>query len=352
MAGAPSRRSDARQLARAADQERFVGQDRLRPSSHGRMNRLGIDLGGTKIAAVVLDDDGGVRLGDARADAARRLRRDDRRHRRAGRRRRSARSARVPVGIGMPGAISPATGLVKNANSTWLNGRPLQQDLERALGRRCGSPTTRTASRCPRRPTAPRPGARVVFGVILGTGIGGGIVVNGRVHRPARTRSPASGDTTRCRGRTTTSGPGPACYCGQSRLHRDVSLRARPGGRLRAARRRRRSRRGRSWRARGRRRSRCAAPSLDAWTARLAQVAGDRHQRRSIPTSSSSAAGCRASQRIYDDVPRAVGRAGCSPIASTRDFVPAQYGDASGVRGAAWLWGESRGRQGPQAAAS
>ena len=82
----------------------------------------------------------------------------------------------------MPGAISPATGLVKNANSTWLIGRPLREDLERtARARRCASRTTPTASRSRRRSTAPAPGSAIVFGVILGTGTGGGIVADGQV---------------------------------------------------------------------------------------------------------------------------------------------------------------------------
>ena len=82
---------------------------------------------------------------------------------------------RGTVGIGIPGAISPATGLIKNANSTWLIGQPLDRDLaERRWAGRSGWRTTPTASRSPRRPTAPAPGAASVFGVILGTGVGGG----------------------------------------------------------------------------------------------------------------------------------------------------------------------------------
>ncbi len=97
--------------------------------------RLGIDLGGTKIAAVVLGDDGRV-LWEQRVATPR----DDYDGTieaiaalvEAGE---TAAGGRCTVGVGMPGAISPATGLVKNANSTWLNGRPLHEDLERRLGR-------------------------------------------------------------------------------------------------------------------------------------------------------------------------------------------------------------------------
>ena len=131
------------------------GDRRLAP----RM-RIGIDLGGTKIEAVVLD--AGRR--DRVSRSARPTPRGDYDAHGARRSRRSSREAEhaigraCTVGIGMPGAISPATGLVKNANSTWLNGRPLHHDLEARLGRgRCVWPTTPTASRCRRRATAPPP---------------------------------------------------------------------------------------------------------------------------------------------------------------------------------------------------
>ena len=123
--------------------------------------RLGIDLGGTKIAAVVLAPDGSVRWEqrmptprhdyDATLEAIAALVGEGER----------ACGASCSIGIGMPGAISPATGLVKNANSTWLNGRAFKQDLERRLGaRRCAWRTTPTASPCRKRPTAPRPARR------------------------------------------------------------------------------------------------------------------------------------------------------------------------------------------------
>ena len=134
--------------------------------------RIGVDLGGTKIEAIALD-------ARRRASCARQRSptpRDDYdatlagdRHLVAALERDAAR--RGTVGVGMPGAISPATGLVKNANSTWLNGRAFDRDLETALRPRgAAARTTPTASRSPRPRTAPAAGARVVFGVILGTG--------------------------------------------------------------------------------------------------------------------------------------------------------------------------------------
>jgi fructokinase len=88
------------------------------------------------------------------------------------------------VGVGIPGAESRASGLIKNANSTCLIGKPLKRDLERRCSAKCASPTTPTVSPC-RKPSMARvPGAAVVFGVILGTGVGGGIVVDGKVLKP------------------------------------------------------------------------------------------------------------------------------------------------------------------------
>ena len=122
---------------------------------------LGIDLGGTKIEAMLLSAAGQRALASAHRHAGRRLRRHAARHRRAGgagarRRRRRPCS----VGLGTPGSLTPE-GLMKNANSQCLNGRPLRADLRaRCWASRCASPTTPTAWRCPKPPTAPAPAPR------------------------------------------------------------------------------------------------------------------------------------------------------------------------------------------------
>src|SRR5918912_3621908 len=115
------------------------------------------------------------------------------------------------VGVGIPGTIVPATGLVKNANSVWLNGRPLSRDLERRLRRPVRLMNDANCFALSEATDGAGAGASVVFGVILGTGVGGGIVVDGRVltganaiggewgHNPL----PWPGDDER---------PGPACY--------------------------------------------------------------------------------------------------------------------------------------------
>jgi fructokinase len=122
---------------------------------------------------------------------------------------------RGTVGIGMPGALSPATGLVKNANSTWLNGRPLGEDLPRLLGRPVRFANDANCFALSEAVDGAAAGVSAVFGVIVGTGTGGGVVINGRVvtganaiagewgHNPL----PAPGAD---------EWPGPPCYCGRT----------------------------------------------------------------------------------------------------------------------------------------
>src|SRR3954465_11281139 len=119
------------------------------------------------------------------------------------------------VGVGIPGTLSPATGLVKNANSTWLIGKPLGEDLPRRLRRPVRFANDANCFALSEATDGAAAGAAVVFGVIIGTGTGGGVVVNGQIvvganaiagewgHNPL----PAAADDER---------PGPPCYCGRS----------------------------------------------------------------------------------------------------------------------------------------
>jgi len=147
----------------------------------GIMIRVGIDLGGTKIEGIAL-------AGDGRAVAGRRVPtpRDDY----DGTIRavvglvealEASAGERGTIGMGMPGTVSPATGLVKNANSVWLIGRPLQQDLEGALGCPVRLANDANCFALSEASDGAGAGAEVVFGVIIGTGTGGGIVVRGRL---------------------------------------------------------------------------------------------------------------------------------------------------------------------------
>ena len=144
--------------------------------------RIGIDLGGTKIEGIVM-------LGDSRI--AHRLRvatpQDDYDGQVAAiaglvlQLEQACGRGALPIGIGHPGAISPATGRIKNANSLCLNNRPLQADLERALGRRVRMANDADCLAVSEQADGAAAGARCVFAVILGTGVGGGIVIDGRL---------------------------------------------------------------------------------------------------------------------------------------------------------------------------
>jgi len=140
---------------------------------------IGVDLGGTKTEVVALDASGEERLRERRptpreyrgtleriagmvADAEARVGRTG------------------TVGVGIPGAVSPATGKVKNANSTWLIGHPLDRDLAERLGRPVRVMNDANCFALSEAVDGAGEGATSVFGVILGTGVGGGIVRHGR----------------------------------------------------------------------------------------------------------------------------------------------------------------------------
>lgn len=177
--------------------------------------RVGIDLGGTKIEAVALDPSGKethrVRVPTPRGDYDKTIEEIGRLVAEVA----PELPQGAPIGIGTPGTISPFDGLMKNSNSVVLNGRPLDQDLEKALGR---SVVMRNDADCFALSEAidgAAAGNEVVFGVILGTGVGGGVVVDGVVRTgPNRVAGewghnplPWPDDGER---------PGPDCYCGKA----------------------------------------------------------------------------------------------------------------------------------------
>lgn len=147
----------------------------------GGQRLIGIDLGGTKIEVAVLDAAGRFLLrersptprddydGTLEAIAA------------LVERTRAQAADDAPVGVGIPGAISPATGLIKNANSTWLNGRPLASDLARRLGRAVRLQNDANCLAVSEAIDGAATGASPVFAVIIGTGVGGGIALDGQV---------------------------------------------------------------------------------------------------------------------------------------------------------------------------
>jgi fructokinase len=296
--------------------------------------RIGLDLGGTKIEAIALDHAGRER-GRRRVPTPR-----DRYAATLaaittlveGLEREGREPARV--GIGMPGALSPATGLVKNANSVWLNGRPLADDLERRLDRPIRVANDANCFALSEARDGAAAGARMVFGVIVGTGTGGGLVVDGRAwtgpnaiagewgHNPLPW--PRDGEW-----------PGPWCYCrktgcietflsgpGLSRDHRQATGQGLDAAEIAA-------------------RAAQADPACEATLRRYE----DRMARALAsvlnvldPDVIVLGGGLSKLLRLYDAVPRLWGPHVFSDRVDTR-LVPPAHGDASGVRGAAWLWG-------------
>src|SRR3978361_299333 len=144
--------------------------------------RIGIDLGGTKIEGIALNADGKelrrIRIATPKGDydgtvvaigeVVQQLE--------------AATHRTGSVGVGIPGTVVAATGLVKNANSTWLNGRPFAKDLSAALAREVRCANDANCFAVSEATDGAAKGAGVVFGVIVGTGCGGGVVMNGRVY--------------------------------------------------------------------------------------------------------------------------------------------------------------------------
>jgi fructokinase len=276
--------------------------------------RIGIDLGGTKIEGILMDDAGRELVrrrvptpkGDYRATveaiallvAALE----------------SESGGRATVGVGIPGAISRVSGLVKNANSTCLIGRPLQVDLEAALGRPVRLANDANCFALSEAVDGAGRGARVVFGVILGTGVGGGIVVDGRVLEGANAiagewgHNPLplpSGDDLPLR----------PCYCGRAGCIETYlcgsALQHDGGAAVEAAIARYEARL-----------SRALAGVINLLDPDVIVLGG----------------GVSNVDRLYANVPRLWREHVFSDDVATR-LAKHAHGDSSGVRGAAWLWG-------------
>jgi fructokinase len=291
--------------------------------------RIGIDLGGTKIEGIALAADGreaarrripsptGNYEATVRAvaDLARAL---------------EAQAGGIgTVGVGMPGAISPMSGVVKNANSTWLIGKPFDRDLAAALGRPVRVMNDANCVALSEATDGAAAGARVVFGIILGTGVGGGIVIDGKPlvgadaiagewgHNPLPW--PREGEW-----------PGPPCYCGRTGCIETFlsgpGLARDDGRRLAGEEVARRAGDGEAQ----------AQASLARYADRLA---------RSLaavvnildPDVVVLGGGLSRLDLLYATLPELLARHLFSDRVATR-ILPPVHGDASGVRGAAWLW--------------
>ena len=177
--------------------------------------RIGIDLGGTKIEGIALNSAGkelrrlrvstprGEYEGTVRAiaDVVAQLE--------------SATHSVGSVGVGIPGTVVASTGLVKNANSTWLNGKPFQRDLSAAMGREVRCANDANCFAMSEAVDGAAHGHKVVFGVIVGTGCGGGLVLNGHVHSGINGLGGEWGHMP-LPWASADEYPGPACYCGRN----------------------------------------------------------------------------------------------------------------------------------------
>lgn len=294
--------------------------------------RIGIDLGGTKTELVALAPEGAVlwqrRIPTPAAQgygaiveaiqglvlgAEREL------------------GARGTVGVGMPGAPSRATGLIKNANTTCLIGRPFQHDLAEALQRPVRLANDANCFALSEASDGAGRGAAAVFGVILGTGCGGGVVVHGRVWDGANSIAGEWGHNP-LPWPTPDELPGPACYCGKRGcvetflsgpgFARDYT----PDPKLRAE----------EIIARASHGEPAASACLGRYCERLAKALAVVVNVLD-PEVIVLGGGMSQIEALYHEVPARWGRYVFSDRVDTR-LVRAQHGDASGVRGAAWLW--------------
>jgi fructokinase len=293
--------------------------------------RIGVDLGGTKTEAVALGRDGGERFrrrvdtprGDYDGTIAAIVDLVAAAERETG--------ERGTVGVGMPGSISPATGLVKNANSTWLIGRALHTDLQRALGRPVRVANDANCFALSEATDGAGAGARVVFGVILGTGTGGGIVVDGQVLVGPNAVAGEWGHNA-LPWPDETEWPGPSCYCGRRGCIETflsgsgLQLAYAGGGGLTAREIAHAAGSGYDE----------AVRALDTYARRLAKALATVVNLLD-PDAIVLGGGLSNIESLYRRVPELWTDWVFSDRVDTR-LVRARHGDSSGVRGAAWLW--------------
>ena len=299
--------------------------------------RIGVDLGGTKTEAVLMGAGSSIlareRLptpGDYRGQIAVIAALVARMEAQAG-------QPGLRVGIAHPGAISPATGLMKNANSTCLNGQPLKADLEAALGRRVLMANDADCLAVSEAADGAAAGCRNVFAVVLGTGVGGGVVLNGQLlqgpnaiagewgHNPLPWPEPSWGEVPgplHWDGRhgaieSWLSGPGLAAdhlrVTGQSLSGEAIVAAAEAG-------------------------DAAASATLGRYEHRLARALATVINLLD-PEVIVLGGGLSRVARLYSEVPKLWGRWVFSDHVATK-LVAAAHGDSSGVRGAAWLWPE------------
>ena len=295
--------------------------------------RVGIDLGGTKIAGIALDREGRV-LAERRVSAPRGdyaasigaiaslLAEVER-----------AAGGQGSIGIGMPGSLSPRTGLVQNANSVWLNGKPLRRDVEAALGREVRFANDANCFALSEARDGAGAGARTLFAVIIGTGCGGGLVLDGRlVDGPRGIGGEWGHNPLPWAGRD--EHPGPMCWCGrQGCMETWVSGTGLSADHERVTGERRT---GEEIEARAKSGDAGARASLDRHASRLARGLAAMINVFD-PEVITLGGGLSLMAHLYAELPPLI-----APYlfadAKEVDIRPPRWGDASGVRGAARLW--------------
>jgi len=175
--------------------------------------RIGLDYGGTKIEAAAFGP-GGAPLARLRTPTPREYGASLQVIRELVSQIERETGARGSVGVALPGSVSPRSGLVRNANSTWLNGRPFESDLAKALERPVRVANDANCFALSEAVDGAGAGAGCVFGVILGTGCGGGVAMDGRVHNGASGVAGEWGHTP-LPWPSAEETPGPACWCGR-----------------------------------------------------------------------------------------------------------------------------------------
>lgn len=178
------------------------------------MIRIGVDLGGTKTEAVAMGTDGTVLARERTPSAADYRTVIESIRGLVAQVRQAAGGGAASVGVGHPGSINPRTGLVRNANSSHLNGRPLDRDLAEALGQSVRCANDANCFALSEATDGAGAGAHCVFGVIAGTGVGGGIVMGGHLHEGAGLIAGEWGHTALPRPGPEEI-PGPQCGCGR-----------------------------------------------------------------------------------------------------------------------------------------
>jgi fructokinase len=305
--------------------------------------RIGIDLGGTKIEGLALDQKGAeiarLRILTPKHDYEATLKAILEVVNYLERRAKSLLNdqQQPTVGVGIPGTVVAATGLVKNANSTWLNGQPLERDLTALLGRpvRCANDANCLA--VSEATDGAAAGAGLVFAVILGTGCGGGVAMNARVHVGPNGVGGEWGHNP-LPWATEDELPGPHCYCGQlgcietwisgTGVAKDHATLNPPSGHVLSA-----------------TEIAVAAENGDA-AAEASLVRLESRIGRALASAVNLldpdviviGGGLSKLDRIYKNVPPLIAEHLFGGGALATPVLKAMHGDASGVRGAAWLW--------------